>query len=319
MVVPANSGAQNTARTLLPLSAAKNGAPQDHFQSGDDVLDWLLSCAGHSPTAQSLLKAIHYKNYRVVFETNVSRGYELNLNEKIIKLDDFGLSPNTLGRSTHYRHALLLSFFRAIRGVFQGITAAQNTITHRPDVHFLLERARAADRETIAILCAWELRTAGHPDVWRYALGSDMGDMAACFTDALSKDPSGYYDGSVLTRTFCQWYADQTRVGLCDHRCLEDMDEHLKAHKHEAFGTAPMRGAEVEALSCLPNAPAYLLGMGQNICTDPYFVSMNDAINESHLFQIVYDSKVVMVSGVPFRDQNLAALIFPKQRVNVRD
>jgi hypothetical protein len=59
--------------------------------------------------------------------------------------------------------------------------------------------------------------------------------------------------------------------------------------------------------------------MGPNICADPYFVSLDDPINESHLFQIVYDSKVVMIEGVPFRDRKLARLIFPGIPVKVSE
>ena len=79
----------------------------------------------------------------------------------------------------------------------------------------------------------------------------------------------------------------------------------------KAFGDDPLRSDDIEKLSILPGGKAYLNGMGKNICTDPYFMALNDPINESHLFQVVYDSKVVLAGGVPFRDKKLARLIFP--------
>jgi hypothetical protein len=45
--------------------------------------------------------------------------------------------------------------------------------------------------------------------------------------------------------------------------------------------------------------------------SDPYFLCVHDTINESHLFQVIYDSNVTMVEGVPFRDSSLARKIFP--------
>ena len=98
------------------------------------------------------------------------------------------------------------------------------------------------------------------------------------------------------------------------------MDESLKASPSaNPFGHTALRTGDVEALSKLPDAGQYLKGMGANICTDPYFMSIHDPINESHLFQIAYEAQVVMVGGVPFRDKQLARLIFPAKKVKVRD
>ncbi|MCB1784530.1 MAG: hypothetical protein KDI13_11120, partial [Alphaproteobacteria bacterium] len=44
---------------------------------------------------------------------------------------------------------------------------------------------------------------------------------------------------------------------------------------------------------------------------DPFYAGLNDAINQSHIAQILYDLKVTYVQNVPFRDAELALRIFP--------
>lgn len=290
------------------------------FESDLDVVQWACGMAGESPAARLLLKEAQAEGWSIRLDDLAQAGYAIDEENRLILLDHFGFTANALGRSSYFRNALFVHFIKALREVWHERQDHSFDATHRPESILLLERARAADCDTIAILCGWELRGAGYTDIWRAILGSDEGDMAMIFTRAIEKDPAGFYDGSVLTRTFCQWYGDEGRVASCDHRTLERLDEAVaEADGAEVFGSNPMRATDIEKISRLPGGRAYLTGMGGNICTDPYFVSLDDPINESHLFQIVYDSKVVMVEGVPFRDRRLARLIFPGVPVKVTE
>lgn len=290
------------------------------FETDLDVLKWASAMAGESPTARSLLRQTQEEGWAIRLDDLSQGGYAIDTETKAILLDHYGFTAHALGRSSFYRNSLFVSYVKALREIWHDRQGHDFIGTHRPDAVLMLERARAADCETISILVGWELRAAGHSDLWRYILGSDEGDMAMIFTRAIEKDPAGFYDGSVLTRTFCQWYGDESRIIFCDHATLERMDEMLEVSEGaEVFGKEPLRAADIEKLSRLPGGKAYLLGMGSNICTDPYFMALNDPINEAHLFQVVYDSKVVMVEGVPFRDQKLARMIFPGGRVFARD
>lgn len=290
------------------------------FESDLDVLQWLCAMAGESPTARLLLKEAQAERWDIRLDDMAQGGYAIDENAHTMLIDHYGFTAGALGRSAFFRNALLVNFIKALRQLWHERNTGSFEKTHRPDAALMLERARAADCETIAILVGWELRGAGHTDVWRSILGSEEGDMAMIFTRAIEKDPAGFYDGSVLTRTFCQWYGDEGRIASCDHATLERMDIMLEdAQGAAVFGEEPLRSAYIEELSILPGAKAYLNGMGKNICTDPYFMALNDPINESHLFQIVYDSKVVLAGGVPFRDRKLARLIFPGEVVETAE
>jgi hypothetical protein len=282
------------------------------FESDLDVLQWLCGMAAESPTARLLLKEAQLERWDIRLDDLSQGGYAVDDDAHTVAIDHFGFTASALGRSAFFRNALFINFVKALRQLWHSRSGHSFERTHRPDVALMLERARAADCETIAILVGWELRGAGYSDVWRSILGSEEGDMAMIFTRAIEKDPAGFYDGSVLTRAFCQWYGDEGRIVSCDHATLERMDFLLEeAQGAKAFGDEPLRSEDIEKLSVLPGGKAYLNGMGKNICTDPYFMALNDPINESHLFQVVYDSKVVLAGGVPFRDKKLARLIFP--------
>lgn len=290
------------------------------FEQDLDVLHWACGMAGLSPTARALLKETQMEGWSICLDDLGMENYAIDDEAHCITLNHFGFTANALGRSGFYRNALFINFVKALRDIWHEGQSHDFTNSHRPDAVLMLERARSADLETIAILAGWELRAAGYADLWRFILGSEEGDMAMIFTRAIEKDPAGFYDGSVLTRTFCQWYGDEGRVASSDHNVLEQMDMLMEeAQGAQVFGNKPMIAGDIEKLAKLPGSRAYLEGMGRNICTDPYFASMNDPINESHLFQICYDSKVVMVEGVPFRDKKLARLIFPTAPVKVKE
>lgn len=282
------------------------------FENDTDILQWASALAGESPTARMLLKSAQGAGWNVRLDDLGHEGYAVDEETRMIVIDHYGFTASALGRSSYFRNALFISFVKALRQAWHDGQGYEYDITHRPDAILLIERARAADCETVAILTGWELRASGHADIWRAILGGDEGDMAMIFTRAIEKDPAGFYDGSVLARTFCQWYGDEARIAATDHATLERMDERLEeAQGAPVFGPAPLTREDMERLSALPQNRGYLDGMGANICTDPYFSSLNDAINETHLFQVIYESRVVMVEGVPFRDRRLANLIFP--------
>ena len=332
VVITHYRGKDDLSENLYPISLSSIGfehirtfqnleAYPYAFDSDLDVLQWICGMAGESPAARMLLKEAQLEKWDIRLDDLSAGGYGVDDSTHTILIDHFGFTASALGRSAFYRNALFVNFVKALRQLWHDRNDHSFENTHRPDVTLMLERARAADCETMAILVGWELRGAGHSDVWRSILGSEEGDMAMIFTRAIEKDPTGFYDGSVLTRTFCQWYGDEGRIASCDHATLERMDIMLdEAQGAEVFGSEPLRAADIEKLSRLPGGKAYLNGgMGRNICTDPYFMALNDPINESHLFQIVYDSKVVLVSGVPFRDKRLARLIFPGELVETAD
>jgi hypothetical protein len=154
------------------------------FEADIDAVQWLCCMADESPTARAMLRRAQGAGWQIQLGNITQGGYSIDRESRIITLDHFGFTANGLGRSSHFRNMLLMTFIKSLREIWQERKIKMATATYRPDALMMMHRAFAADRETIALLVGWELRAAGHNEVWRYILGSEEGDMAMIFTRA---------------------------------------------------------------------------------------------------------------------------------------
>jgi hypothetical protein len=269
-----------------------------------------------SPTARQLCNDAQNDGWSVGLSDLKNEGFYINVDDRVILLDHFALAPSAIGRSAFFRHVLLTTFMRALRDVWHDKRLGDIERDFAPEQILMLERARAADCDTTTILCGWELRAAGHVDVWRHLLGSEEGDMAVVFTRFLERDPGALFSGAALAYAFRQWYADTARVDAIDHDTLETLDCIIEeSDDNHPFGNQRLSAGMMEELSMLPDGTCYLAGLGEGILRDPYFAGLHDMINQTHLFQMMYDMEVVMVNNVPFRDGKLARMIFPQSDI----
>lgn len=282
------------------------------FETEEDVIGWAAALLTESPVAGALFKFAASAGWRIKLSDLSTGGFHLDIPGRTLELDHGGLNASALGRSVFFRCAVVQSFIRGLRDIWQEEKIGGAETMYRPDSFLLIERTRAADVDSIAVLAAWELRAAGYGDLWRHLLGSDDGDLAITFGCALEKNPSSLYNGAALARTFNQWFEDELRVDAIDHEALEHLDDMMQSGSAaDVLGKEAATDALIEALSTLPDGVRYLSGMGGNILRDPLYAGLHDAINQAHLFHIVYDTQVVMVAGVPFSDARLARKIFP--------
>lgn len=280
------------------------------FETTRDIFDWACGLLSESPSGFALLKEAQKEGWRIRLTDLPEGGFHLDAQDSILELDHAGFSPAAIGRSAYFRCCVLMSFMKGLRDIWHENRLGEAEYEYTPDAFLALERARAADEDVLTILMCWELRAAGYPECWRQVLGLDDGDMALVFGCALERDPSSLYSGAALSQVFTQWYEDDLRVDSADHTALEQLDTAFEIHGGCA-GEAPLKASDIEKLSLLPDGVSYLRGMGESILKTPDFAGVDDPINQAHLFQIIYDSKVTMSGGVPFRDSSLARKIFP--------
>lgn len=284
-----------------------------HFQKSMDILAWLAAALADSPTASRLWIEAESAGWQVAMADLKNCGFYIDLDQRVLTLDDYGLQPEALGRSPYFRSEVLICFVRALRDIWHEQRQGSLADEYAPESALMMERVRAADCDTIATMVGWELRGAGYADIWRHLIGSEEGDMALVFTRFLERDPTAFFDGSALAYAFRQWYADEARIDGCDHETLESLDDILLGHygPTRPFGERRMTVADVEDLARLPDGRSYLQGLGDTILRDPFFAGLHDPVNQTHLFHLMYDMEVVMVNDVPFRDSKLARRIFP--------
>lgn len=299
------------------LSDAQFGALEDEdktvFQDEYQALLWCARMMNESPTARSLCHEIEGEGWAIGLADLKNEGFFIDSEDRLILLDHFALAPQALSRSAFFRNVLLTTFIRALRDAWHEKRLGAYDRDYAPEQVLMIERVRAADCDTVTILCGWELRAAGFTGIWRHLLGADEGDMAIVFTRFLERDPGALFNGAALAYAFRQWYADTARVDGIDHDTLEALDAMIDAAEDgRPFGKTPLDPRFIEELSTLPDGTCYLGGLGGGILRDPFYAGLHDPINQTHLFQMMYDMEVVMVNNVPFRDPSLARMIFPQ-------
>ncbi|MDP7141737.1 MAG: hypothetical protein QF692_00325 [Alphaproteobacteria bacterium] len=288
-----------------------NTQPFD-FRTDEDVFAWVAAVLGKSPSARLIAKAILKEDWAIVTESLHNNGYHIDTDNHIITLDNYAMTATSLGHSAFFRNDLLLNMVRAMRDLWHENRFAATALEFGAEEVLLLERVRAADCDTFAVLVAWELRGEGFSDIWRHIIGTEEGDMALAFSHYLERDPRALFDGRALAQAFRVWHEDDQRVDACDHETLEMLDDLILSRDGESpFGDSVLTKDRIEDLSRLPGGVIYLEGLGGRIRRDPYFAGLNDPINQAHLFQIIYDLKVTRVNDVPFRNRDLAQKIFP--------
>lgn len=258
------------------------------FQGELDALLWCVRLMNDSPTARRLCNEAAEAEWSVGLADLQNEGFYIDAEDRIILLDHFSLAPSAIGRSAFFSHVLLTTFIRALRDVWHDERLDSVERDYQPEQILMVERVRAADCDTVTILCGWELRAAGHTEVWRHLLGSEEGDMAIIFSRFLERDPGALFNGAALAYAFRQWYADTARVDAIDHDTLEALDDILEGSEQpDPFGQSRLSAEILEELSVLPDGTRYLSGLGGGILRDPFFAGLHDEINQTHLFQMI--------------------------------
>lgn len=305
---------------LLELSEGVDNfsLPDDDIHDYSLVLGWCLYVLSQSPSAALMVREVVDGDWRIGLDDLHGGEYCIDVEQKLLLLDNNTLVPSALGRSNYFRNVTIVTLVKALRDIWQEKRHGGFDECYRPEHIMTLERVRAADCVVLSVLVGWELRSEDYSDIWRHLIGSENGDMAMTFSAHMEREPTSLFNGRALKAAFRQWFKDDGRVNSCDHDTLEYLDDVLaESHLSNPFGVKKPSKMNVEVLSCLPDKTAYLQGMGGEILADPLYCGMDDAINQSHLFHILYDLEAVIVENVPFRDADLARRIFPDEMIDV--
>jgi hypothetical protein len=318
--VPATPGGLVHLSDLsLATESASSGAQENidipAFNSGKDVLSWCSMLLEDSPLGRALLAFARKKGWRFELSDMQGVGFHMDAAARTCQIDHYALEPSVLTCSAYFRNAVLMSFARALRDIWHEERLGGFEDRLCPEDFLMLERIRSADGDIVAIFIGWELRAAGHADVWRYIIGSEEGDIAMVFSRLLEHDPAALFDGSVLASAFRQWHEDENRINSCDHDTLEYIDDYIQeSQSRNPFGKGRLSGEVLESLSCLPGGIVYLQGLGEAVLSDPFYAGLKEFVNQTHFMHILHDLKAVMAGGVAFQDHDLARKIFPENQ-----
>ncbi len=278
------------------------------------ILQACIDVLSASPSARLMIKEAVSEKWQISLSDLNGGEYWIDVDERLILLDNNALTPSALFNSNYFQNMLLITMIKALRDIWQEKRHGAFDESYRAEHVITMERIRAADCDVVSVLVAWELRCEEHSDLWRHLIGSENGDLAMSFSGFLERTPSAQFNGKALAAVFKQWFRCEDRVNACDHNSLEYLDEVLaETQEQNPFGDKKPSKIKVEILSCLPDKTAYLRGLGSEILNDPLYCGMDDPINQTHLFHIMYDLEATIVENVPFRDPKLAKMMFPDQ------
>lgn len=284
----------------------------------EDILIWAISALKNSPIARQILKEATDKNWCVTLEDREGGDYCMNVEQRLLILDNGGMSANALARSEYFLNRLLITMSKALRDTWQEKRYGGFDEDYGPEDVILMERVRAADLDIVSVLIAWELRTGDYEGCWCHLAGSETGDLAMAFSSYLERQPAAALDlRQALLAAFKQWFNETSRIDACDHDTLEYLDEVLSASELvNPFGNKRPGKMNIEMLSSLPGGAAYLQGQGTEILKASTFIAMSNDINSAHLAHIVKDIETITIDSISFRDPDLARKFFPEMFSN---
>ncbi len=283
----------------------------------EHVLVWACNILKYSPSARAMLKEAADKGWSITLEDRNGGDYCMNVEARLLVIDNGGLSGNALARSEYFLNRLLITLSKALRDAWQEKRFGGFDEDYGPKDVIMMERIRFADLDTLSVLIAWELREAGYEECWRHLSGSETCDMAMAFANYLERRPAAALDlRQALLAAFRQWFCEESRIDACDHDTLDYLDEVLESSEIvNPFGHKTPGKMNIEMLSTLPSGAAYLQGQGGEIMGNPTFCKIVNDMNNAHLAHIVNDIESITIDNVSFRDADLARKIFPEMFV----
>ncbi len=273
-----------------------------------DILSLAVHVICASPTARAMAIEAAEDGWRAGIADLQGKEFFLDIARKTILLDNNALEANAIGRSGYVQNTLIMGLVKAMRDIWHerrnGAFAP-----YGPEGLLMLERVRAADIDVVAVQSAWELRSEGYGDIWRYMIGTDEGDIAMAFSAIIEHDPGTFLTGKAMRAAFVRWFDNRARVDMCDHQTLEYMDDILGGGGR--LGSKRPSPMDIEFLSCQPDRRAYLQGFGREIINSPRYAGLHDTINQAHFMQVMQDKDLTFAGGVAFANPSLARRIFP--------
>lgn len=238
--------------------------------------------------------------------------YDLDIGNKKIIIHNFGLKTDNLFQSPYFKPQATLSTIEALRMVrhVEWLDGALNR--YHPETILLIGRICVADAQIHKIKCAWDAKMNDDHSLWKHILCGEESDMAVAFIHAFEKFlSSGLDEEEALKKSmavaFNTWFSSADRQRDCDHDTLNLIDSMI-AENTQFEG----KRLEKNAITCLTLLAGYDTTyidkyLQEDVLRNPYYSSVCDEINQSHLMQIISDMNKIHVGGLVFQDATLAA------------
>ena len=250
--------------------------------------------------------------WRVKFDDLNGIQYDLDIENSVIILHNHGLRPDQALSSPYFRPQVYLALAEALRMTRHVEWLDGMLERYHPETIILIGRICVADTVVQKIKFAWKSKMDGDNALWKHILCSNATDMAISFESALEKYSSAGMEESEAMRksmavAFNTWFSCSDRVRDCDHDTLNLIDGMIADHTR--FEGKRLEKNAVTCLTLMPGDNNSYIDrfLQEDVLKNPYYVAINDTINQAHFVQAVMDMNTVRIGGLVFSDAALAS------------
>lgn len=238
--------------------------------------------------------------------------YDLDIENSILTIHNFGLSVDRLLSSHYFRPQILLALTEGLRMTRHVEWLDGALAQYHPEKILLIGRICVADTCAHKIKYAWDAKIDDDDTMWKYLLCSEQSDMAVVFIKTLEKLlSSGIEEEDAMRQSmaasFNQWFASDDRVNDCDHDTLNMIDDMIASGQQ--FQSKKLQKNAIACLTIMGGERnSYIdIHLQNDIVKNPYYAAINDDVNQLHFMQCVTDMNKIHVGGIAFHDAALAS------------
>lgn len=269
------------------------------------IFNSLLGLLSEQEWAARFLNTAEGQGYKVEISSDEGNDIYIDHQRRVLSLPGQGLKPAAIARSMYFSHEFQINVIKGLRQIDQierGVTPPYL----QPDQALMMARLLCADQAAVMLIILHDLKDTC-PDLWRHALGSDYGDMAALW----GQNTNNRKDD--LNRAILSWFKDPERVASCDRAALAQIDFMMQETKTPKLYRAQLTDAMIARVCHDTSGHAYLGKATASTLYRLFNQPLADPINAHYLAQIMRERDITMVNNVGFRDPDLARAIFPDQ------
>jgi hypothetical protein len=238
-------------------------------------------------------------------------GYDIDVNEKTLTLNHFGMGFDSVMSSHYFRPQMQLSIIEATRMIrhIEWLDGALGD--YHPESIIQIGRICVADALAHQILSTSTNDDNGDAP-WKHLLCGDISDIAMAFENGLESYLTRNMDYNIalkksMAMAFNTWFSNQDRLKACDHDTLDLIDE--MSDNQDFNDGQKLQTNDIVCLTSMRGTQSTYID--KTLCDDvihnPYYKAIDDPINQSHFMQIIHDMHATRVGALVFQDSDLAA------------
>lgn len=184
----------------------------------------------------------------------------------------------------------LIKSLRTVWNYKQGILI--NPLTFQPEETVLINRLFSADLDITLISFIWDLKLAGHEDIWNDAMNGSDYDLYTAYAVEAMADFRSIKSGLAARATFEKWFISD-RCKNYDRQIIQVMLANYAAHEIDNSTTSRMIAMDIiTRLGSRPQGKNYLSAIVPTIVSDSIYSEVRDRSNANFLWFVSFERRM---------------------------